>query len=75
LRGIDVDKNTATISTSAALEIAEILQRRANEIAHFYGDYTKAATCLGSVEMALNREISRLRALADEFKVNEKTGD
>lgn len=46
-------------------QIAEILSRRANEVAMFKADYTKGPAHFGSVEMALSREINRLRDLAD----------
>lgn len=45
-------------------EIAEILNRRANEVAKFQSDYTNDPNHFGSVELALSREISRLRRLA-----------
>lgn len=44
-------------------QIAEILHRRANEIAVFRAEYTKAPVYYGSVELALTREIERLREL------------
>jgi len=46
-------------------QVAEILCRRANEIACFSGDYKKEGNHFGSVELALTREIERLRRLAD----------
>lgn len=46
-------------------QIAEILNRRANEIAGFNGDYRNKPEHYGSVELALTREIERLRKLAD----------
>lgn len=49
-------------------QIAEILDRRANEIAGFSGEYKANTNHFGSVELALTREIDRLRRLAD--KVN-----
>ena len=45
-------------------QIAEILSRRANEIAGFAGDYKQDGKHFGSVELALTREIERLRKLA-----------
>ena len=51
-----------------AAQIAEILNRRANEIAGFSDDYRKDGKHYGSVELALSREIVRLRRLAE--KVN-----
>lgn len=49
-------------------EVAEILERRANEIAGFKRDLMQDKNHLGSVELALTREMERLRDLAD--KVN-----
>jgi hypothetical protein len=46
-------------------QIAEILNRRANEMAGFSGDYRSKPDHYGSVELALTREIERLRRLAD----------
>lgn len=46
-------------------QIAEILNRRANEIAGFSADYRSKPDHHGSVELALTREIERLRRLAD----------
>jgi hypothetical protein len=55
------------------LAIAEILSRRANDIATFKWDLEKAGGAKidafpGSVEMALSREMKRLRRLADLVK-------
>ena len=52
------------LTKSERKQIAEILSRRANEIAGFSGDYRKDGTHFGSVELALSREIERLRRLA-----------
>lgn len=49
-------------------QIAEILNRRANEIALFNDDYRRDGKHFGSVELALRREVDRLRRLAE--KVN-----
>lgn len=46
-------------------QIAEILARRANEIATFSDQYRRNPEHYGSVELALSREIDRLRRLAD----------
>lgn len=52
-------------------QIAEILARRANEIAGFIDEYSRRdGKHFGSVELALTREIQRLRRLAD--RVNPK---
>ena len=53
------------LTKSERKQIAEILDRRANEIAGFSGDYKKDGNHFGSVELALSREIERLRRLAD----------
>lgn len=52
-------------------QIAEILTRRANEIAIFLGEYRSDKQHFGSVELALNREIERLRRLADKVNPQE----
>ena len=44
-------------------QIAEIMERRANEIASFLDRYRANPDHLGSVELGLTREIERLRAL------------
>lgn len=46
-------------------QIAEILSRRANEIAGFSDKYRREPEHHGSVELALTREIDRLRRLAE----------
>lgn len=56
------------LTKSERKQIADILSRRANEVAGFSGDYQKDGNHFGSVELALTREIERLRRLAD--KVN-----
>ena len=45
-------------------QVAEILRRRANEIAGFSDEYRRNTNHFGSVELALTREIDRLRKLA-----------
>ena len=52
-------------------QIAEILSRRANEIAGFSGDYRNDPKHYGSVELALTREIERLRRLAERVSPPE----
>lgn len=56
-------------------QIAEILSRRANEIAGFSGDYRKDGNHFGSVELALTREIDRLRRLAERVNPPEPEDD
>ena len=53
-------------------QIAAILDRRANEIAGFSAEYTRDSSHLGSVELALSREIGRLRRLADKVNPQEQ---
>lgn len=53
------------LTKSERKQIAEILRRRANEIAGFSGDYRNDPKHYGSVELALTREIERLRRLAE----------
>jgi len=50
--------------------VSVILKRRANEIAAYKADMMKEKHHLGSVEMALTREIERLRDLADKVGPN-----
>ena len=61
------------LTNSEREQIAEILTRRANDVAsfksdvkHWTGDTFKEFP--GSVEMALTREINRLRKLADKVR-------
>jgi hypothetical protein len=56
------------LSKKEAEEVSEILSRRANEIAIYKTDMMKEKHYLGSVELALTREMERLRSLAE--KVN-----
>jgi hypothetical protein len=53
------------ISETDSHAIHEILSRRANEVASFSGEHRD--TMPGSVDLALDREIVRLRALASKF--------
>ncbi len=59
---------SADLTKSERVQIAEILTRRATEIAGFSDDYRRGATSFGSVELALSREIQRLRDLA--YRIN-----
>lgn len=45
-------------------QVAEILNRRSNEIAGHLDDYRRNPQHFGSVELALTREVERLRHLA-----------
>jgi hypothetical protein len=62
---VDTENGMEELTKSERKQIAEILSRRANEIAGFSGDYRKDGNHFGSVELALSREIERLRRLAD----------
>jgi hypothetical protein len=46
-------------------QISEILERRSNEIAGFSDEYRRKPEHYGSVQLALTREIDRLRRLAE----------
>lgn len=56
-------------------QIAEILSRRANEIAAYSDEYRKNENHFGSVELALSREIGRLRRLADKVNSTDEIED
>jgi hypothetical protein len=56
-------------------QIGEILRRRANEIAGFSDEYRRKTDHYGSVELALTREINRLRHLADRVNPSEPEED
>lgn len=60
------------LDNQSAKEIEDILRRRANEVAFFLSDYQKDSKHHGSVEMALSREIERLRELADKVSPVEE---
>lgn len=63
---------TGQLTTHEAQQIAEILERRANEIATFSEEYRRNAQHHGSVELALTREIQRLRRLAERVNPAER---
>ena len=65
----------AELTKNERKQIAEVLDRRANEIAGFSDDYRKKPDHYGSVELALIREIGRLRQLADRVNPPEPTED
>lgn len=61
-------------------EIADVLGRRANEVATFKTDLEQVSkqkfhAFPGSVELALSREVTRLRALRDKIKVPQPPDD
>lgn len=66
---------TTELTKSERAQIAEILSRRANEIAGFSGDYRGDPKHYGSVELALSREIDRLRRLADRVSPPDPEDD
>ena len=53
------------LTPSDRKQVAEILKRRVYEIARHHMEYTRDNSHHGSVELALSREIDRLRRLAD----------
>lgn len=59
------------LTKSEREQIASILSRRANEVASFSMDYQKDGKHHGSVELALTREIERLRRLAERVNPPE----
>lgn len=63
------------LTNSEREQIAEILNRRANEIAGFASDYRNDAKHFGSVELALTRETDRLRRLAERVNPPEPDTD
>ena len=63
------------LTKSERSQIAEILDRRANEIAGFNGAYVSDDKHFGSVAFALTREIERLRRLADRVNPTEPDND
>ena len=63
------------LTKSERKQIAEILDRRANEIAGYNGDYVRDDKHFGSVAFALTREIERLRRLADRVNPTEPEDD
>jgi len=60
-----------TLTHTERAQIAEVLQRRANEIAGFSADYKRDTGHFGSVELALTREVERLRRLASRVNPPE----
>lgn len=58
------EPKTLRLLVDSGAEIAEILRRRANEIASY--NESHKADLPGSVELALNREVTRLRRLVSE---------
>ena len=64
---------SVVLTTSERNQIAEILDRRANDISSFQSDVRTwtggtVKEYPGSVEMALSRETKRLRKLADKIR-------
>lgn len=61
------NKMNLNITYGEYSQIAEILNRRSNEIAMFSCDYRSETNTRGGVELALSREIDRLRRLSDKI--------
>lgn len=59
------------LSQSELEDVAYIIDGRANEIAMFMDDYIATGSHYGSVDMALTREIARLRWLAKKILAEE----
>jgi hypothetical protein len=59
------------LTTEDREDISEILQRRANEVGSFLDKYRSNEDHFGSVELALSREIARLRKLSDKVQPYE----
>lgn len=66
---------TPDLTKTEREQIAQLLSRRANEIAGYLGDYRNDPKHYGSVELALTREIERLRRLADRVCPPEPEDD
>lgn len=72
----NTENKMAGLTKSEREQVAEILNRRANEVASFKDDYKKDSNHFGSVELALSREIERLRRLASLVNPSEpESGD
>ena len=67
---LDLNRNDQEI-------FAEILNRRAKEIAGFADEYRRDPKHYGSVELALSREINRLLELAEKVcpKIENEGGE
>lgn len=72
----DSDQEEKTNLTQSEREqIAEILKYQANEIAGFSDEYRRGQRGLYSVDIALFREIERLRRLAERVNPLEPEND
>jgi len=67
---IDID-----LTDSERKQIAEILIRRSKEVSGFSSEYRSKTDHFGSVELALTREIDRLRRLAERVNPAEPEDD
>lgn len=67
--------NVAGLTKAEREQIAEILERRAHEVSGFTNDYRRGDQHHGSVELALTREIARLRRLAERVNPAEPEAD
>lgn len=61
------------LTVSEGEQMAEILKRRANEIASYLDE--NRVKLPGSVEMALTREMARLRSLKDRIEPSKPEPD
>lgn len=68
-------KSAMSLTRCERTQIAEILNRRANEVAGFSADYRKDGGHFGSVELALAREIERLRKLSSRVNPPDPDDD
>ena len=59
-----INEQYRDLTANERKQIEELLLRRSNEIATFLGDYMRDSNHFGSVELALRREVDRLRRLA-----------
>lgn len=86
LAGVPSRDLFGALSEADRRQIDEVLRRRANEIASFRRDLEEKVSketgkpirlydLPGSVELALTREMNRLRRLADKVKVPEPDED
>lgn len=61
------------LTANEQIQISEILDRRANEIATYLMEYRNDPKHYGSVELALSREVERLRHLSGRVNPPKET--
>jgi hypothetical protein len=76
----DAESCSVILTDSECREISDILRRRANELATFKSDYIEVVGKLpngfpGSVQLAIGREMDRLRGLAEKVYFPDPTRD